>query len=549
MAEDRLDGAILTVDSRQLSAELHSRLTCVRVEESVVLPDLFELRFEDAYFRLFDAKTVTVGQSVEIAMRAEGSPMRITTGEVTSISVEPGAGGRHELVVTGMDLSHRLARTTRRRTFSSMSDADIATQIAGEYSLQADVEATGITHDLVMQANETDLSFLRRRAARNGQTVWITERTLHVRRRPAGQRVPKLTWGQNLLGFTVRFSSVERADEVHVRGWDPVGKRAVLGRANQPAAPTTAAAANESSTQARSSFGRIERTAVSLAVIDQQEADAVAGALLARAIEDEVVLRGETVGDPNISAGSNIDVDGVGTRLTGRYLATSVTHVYVSGRPYITRFLCGPQHPAGLADLVGSRGIPADLAAVAPHLLIGEVTNTADPLKLGRVKVRLPAISADDETDWARIASPGAGKDRGLQWLPEVNDEVLVGFEQGDPARPCVLGGLWNNTDTPPDAAAATNSGTARWSLTTRKGTKVVLHDDPTEKIEVILANSTSSLTITDNEVSLVGGHKLVLKADEIDLQAQSKVSVNGASVKVQAQGDVSISGNPIKLN
>ena len=549
MAEDRLDGAVITVDSRQLSAELHTKLTSVRVEESVVLPDVFELRFEDAYFTLFDAKTLTVGQSVEIAMRAQGAPVRLTSGEVTSIAVEPGSGGRHELVVTGMDLSHRLARTTRRRTFSSMSDADIAGQIAREYSLQADVEATGATHDLVLQANETDLAFLRRRAARDGQTVWITEKTLHLRKRPAGQQVPKLAWGQNLLSFSIRFSSVERADEVHVRGWDPVGKRAVIGQANQPSVPTNAAAATESSDQARSSFGRIERTAVSLAVIDQHEADAVAGALLARAVEDGVVLRGEAVGNPDLSAGSNLDLENVGTRLSGRYLATTVTHLQVAGRPYVTRFLCGPQHPAGLADLVGARGTPADLAAVAPQLLVGEVTNTADPLKLGRVKVRLPAVSTDDETDWARIVSPGAGKDRGLQWLPEVNDEVLVGFEQGDPARPCVLGGMWNNKDAPPDAAAATNSGTARWSLTTRKGTKLVLHDDPTEKIEVVLANSTSSLTITDSEVSLVGANKLVLKANEIDLQAQGKVSVNGASVSVQAQGDVSISGTPIKLN
>ncbi|MCB0912522.1 MAG: VgrG-related protein [Propionibacteriaceae bacterium] len=549
MADDRLDGAVITVDSRQLSAELHTRLTSVRVEESSVLPDVFELRFEDAYFKLFDDRTVTLGQSVEIAMRAEGSPVVITSGEVTSVSVEPGAGGRHELVVTGMDLCHRLARVTRRRTFSSMSDADIAGQIASEYSLQADVEATTTTHDLVLQANETDLAFLRRRAARNGHTVWITDRTLHVRRRPAGQQVPKVTWGQNLLDFTVRFSSIERADEVHVRGWDPVGKQVVVGRADQPAATTDAAAAAEADDQARSSFGRIERTAVAITVGDQREADAVADALLARAVEDGTVLRGVAVGDPEITAGANLDLDGVGSRLSGRYLATGVTHLYVSGKPYTTRFVCGPHHPAGLADLVGARGLPSDLAAVTPHLLIGEVTNTSDPLGLGRVRLRLPAVSTDDETDWARIVAPGGGPDRGIQWLPEINDEVLVGFEQGDPARPCVLGGLWNHDDTPPDAAAATDSGTARWSLTSRKGTKVILHDDPTEKVELVVANSTSTLVLSDDEVQVVGARKLTIGAQEIAVEAQGRLSLKGSSVSVQGDSDVTVSGSTIRLN
>ena len=67
-------------------------------------------------------------------MRADGDPVQVTAGEVTAVAVEQGAAGRHELVITGLDLTHRLTHAPKRRTFQRMSDADIARRIAAEYS-------------------------------------------------------------------------------------------------------------------------------------------------------------------------------------------------------------------------------------------------------------------------------------------------------------------------------------------------------------------------------------------------------------------------------
>ena len=540
MADNRLGLAVIKVDGRELTAEAYGHLASLRVEESIHLPDAFELRFSDPNFELFDARTLDIGQRVEIALRAEGDPVIVTTGEVTAIQLEVGPTGQHEFVVNGMDAGHRLARTTRRRSFSSMSDADIADQIAAEYSLRTRIDAGGPMHDHVLQANETDLAFLRRRAARNGQSVWVVDDTLHIARPAPGERAPTLRWGGNLLEFDARFSSVEHADEVTVRGWDPVGKKAILGHASAPQPGTDAPAAGQASDRTRSSFGRTERTAVSLVVADQREADAVAAALISRATGDGAVVRGVAVGDPQIGAGAAIVLEGVGTRLAGRYTATTVVHRWFAGQPYTTRFSCGPNAPVGLADLVGAP--VSDLRPVMPHLTVGEVTNTDDPLGLGRVKVRVPTLSTEDESAWARLVAPGAGKQRGLQCIPEVQDEVLVGFEHGDPARPYVLGGLWNDADPPPDPDAARSGSTQRWSFTSRKGTRLVVHDDPTEKVEFEVANSTTRLVLSDREVAITGAQKLVISAQQIEVDAK-------ASLKLSAGADVTVSGGVIKLN
>src|SRR5260370_22921848 len=82
-------------------------------------------------------------------------------------------------------------------------------------------------------------------------------------------------------------------------------------------------------------------------------------------------------------------------------------------------------------------------------ILIGVVTDLKDPDGLGRVRVRFPYLE-DQLSTWAKICSPMAGKNRGLFFRPEVDDELLVAFEMGDPRRPYVLGALWSKADTPP---------------------------------------------------------------------------------------------------
>ena len=82
--------------------------------------------------------------------------------------------------------------------------------------------------------------------------------------------------------------------------------------------------------------------------------------------------------------------------------------------------------------------------------MIAQVSDANDPMQQGRVKLTFPWLSETYVSDWARTVQPGAGKDRGAMVLPEVGDEVLVLFEQGDIRRPYVLGGLYNGVDTPP---------------------------------------------------------------------------------------------------
>lgn len=141
--------------------------------------------------------------------------------------------------------------------------------------------------------------------------------------------------------------------------------------------------------------------------------------------------------------------------------------------------------------------------------VIGLVTNNKDPKGWGRIKVKFPWLSDEVESNWARLVSPGAGPERGFYYLPEINDEVLVAFEQGDVNRPYILGSLWNGRDAPPQ------SGEAKVILRTAGGHILTLDDTNGE----ITLESSSDLTLKSKaNLSLEAGGNMALKARQVNI-------------------------------
>ncbi|MBP2329915.1 uncharacterized protein involved in type VI secretion and phage assembly [Kibdelosporangium banguiense] len=546
----RHDGVILKVDGSPLRTELYGRLMLVHVEESVQLPDSFALHFDDPHFDLFDEDKFRPGTKIEIAFRAEGEPVVVTSGEVTAVSVEPGASGRHELVVTGLDLTHRMARGGKSRAFTNMTDADIARRIAGEYGLELDIDATSEVRQHSLQHGETDYAFLRRMASSIGYDFWITENKFHFKQKPKGRgQSPKLTWGENLRSFKVRFTSADNCDEVVVTAWDPMNKKTITGRASTPDHGTDAPAAAQMAKAAKSAFGKVTRTAGQFPAASQSEADARAQSLMAKASGGGVIMRGEAVGNPWIGAGNDVTMDKVGRRLAGKYRVTAVEHVYGADRPYVTRFTCGAKEANGLVDFLGGGGTANRQENRGwGSLVVGVVTNNDDKESQARVKVKFPTLS-EDESAWARVATIGAGASRGIEWLPEVGDEVLVGFENDDKARPIVLGGLWGRKDQPPEPKPTQDGKVKDRIMASRKNHRIVLTDDPKSKITIKLGDAECELTLEKDESKLGGEKKLVISAEQIEIKATQKLTMEAQTVDIKAKAGLTATGKPIKLN
>src|SRR3954453_11166407 len=147
---------------------------------------------------------------------------------------------------------------------------------------------------------------------------------------------------------------------------------------------------------------------------------------------------GTCAGNPKVKAGTMLNISGVGSSYSGVYRAAKVTHVLRGGGGYVTQF----SNSAGEHTLLGQVGSGNGNGRV-DSIVVGVVTNNNDPEKLGRVKLTLPSLG-EQETSWAPIALPSAGKERGLSMLPVAGEQVLVAFENGDPSYPYVIGSLFN---------------------------------------------------------------------------------------------------------
>lgn len=160
-------------------------------------------------------------------------------------------------------------------------------------------------------------------------------------------------------------------------------------------------------------------------------------------------------------------------------------------------------------------------------LAVGIVTNNQDPDGMGRVKVRFPWLSDDAESYWARVATPMAGKARGLYCLPEVDDEVLVAFEHGSVEFPYIIGALWNGQDKPP--LANSDGKNNQRALVSRSGHTILLDDtDGEESIVIRDKSGKNSITIStkDNSITIAAGGDLTLKA-------AGKLSLSGKGIEI----------------
>lgn len=192
-------------------------------------------------------------------------------------------------------------------------------------------------------------------------------------------------------------------------------------------------------------------------------------------------------------------------------------------------------------------------------VVIGLVTNSEDPEKLGRVKVKYPWLSETDESNWARIATPMAGKERGFFFPPEVDDEVLIAFEQGDTRFPYVVGSLWNGKDAPP----VVNDGKSNLRMIKSRSGHIIQFNDENgkETIEIIDKSTKNKITIdtSSNTISITSEADIELSAPKgkITLDAQTlafkskdatKIE-SGSNLDIKASAKLTCKGAIINLN
>jgi uncharacterized protein involved in type VI secretion and phage assembly len=202
-------------------------------------------------------------------------------------------------------------------------------------------------------------------------------------------------------------------------------------------------------------------------------------------------------------------------------------------------------------------GAPAD-AGMVRGVSVGVVSANQDPDGLGRVRVRLP-WKAPDDSFWARIAVPMAGKDRGIWFLPEVGDEVLVAGDLDNVEHIYVIGGLWNGKEPPPEKNSDGKNDIRM--VRSRSGHEIVFDDGAQGRIDIHLKDNKRAVRLDPDGIQIKddGGNSIVIQSTpgNITIKSSLKISIEAttidikanASMTLQASGTLTIQGALVRIN
>ncbi len=210
--------------------------------------------------------------------------------------------------------------------------------------------------------------------------------------------------------------------------------------------------------------------------------------------------------------------------------------------------------------LAGVQDNEADLEAdgFVRGLAVATVTQNKDDEGLARVRVRLSWQAEGEESYWARLAAPMAGGERGTYFIPEIGDEVLVGFERGDLSHPYILGALWNGQQHPPETNDDGNND--RRLIRSRSGHELRFDDGDPPTVELKLEDG-KHLLLDDKGVKVeddkgntitieTGSGTITIESkSQLKLKSQTIAIEAGASMEIKASGTLTLKGAVVQIN
>ncbi len=642
------ESVIITINGRE-QTDLGLDLLEVVVDTHLYMPAMFTITVKDELDPQTGKLTYADADDVfkvgaEVKIEVETDEIRdvprvvkgtIIIGEITAIEPYFSADGVATLQIRGYDRSHRLTRGKKTRTYgdanpkgSGITEDKIVQTIVQETAgiTGSTIDTSGLSKvksHYVMQYNQSDLEFLWSRACLLGYQVYVEDKKLYFQKADAhrGQESDKpanLAWPLNLSSFEPRLTLMHQVEKAVVKGWNPEAKEPIEGIADTDSSKTIPQIGlnKKGSALAKEAFrgSTAEEVVVDHPVLTLNQAKAMAAARFAEAESEFIHADGECrQGDPRLIAGRLVTIEGVGQKFSGDYYVTEARHVYAKGSYQVTFSVTG-RTPNTLSYLLhGDNGHHRENIY---GVVTAKVTSLEDPEELGRVQVMFPWLprykDADLASNWARVATPMAGKERGFFFLPEVDDEVLVVFEHSDVNYPYIVGMLWNNTDKPPAGTkgilADDKKKVNQRVLRSRSGHVIVLDDtegeeqiiiqDMTGKNQIVINSKENTMTINvekdliiqakgDTTIEAQGNMTLKSTGDlsmecknlnvktqanakleamsNLDLKATGQLNLKGmktsltgdtmaevksnAAIQIQSSAMVKVQGNPIMLN
>ncbi|MEM8488352.1 MAG: type VI secretion system tip protein VgrG [Bacteroidota bacterium] len=489
------------------------------------------------------------GAEIEIAAGYGAKNKVIYKGLIVKHAVKFGGEEAPVLQLTCQDKSTRLTAGRKSACFLNRRDSDVMAELIKDAGLKADVEATAHIHTELVQYYASDWDFILTRAQANGLVVIVNDGTVTVGKPSTDEKgVVALTYGDSLLDAALEIDAALQLPEVQASAWDVKTQKMVTGHSKEPGLKGPG---NLSGKKLSKVVGQKVYELRSDGAIPAGELKTWADAELRWSRLAKVQGTVSFLGEAKVLPGKLITLEGLGNRFNGDVYVSAVRHTLADGS-WTTEATVGMPIETHAAQHAGIEA-PANggLLPGISGLHIGIVRQVVDPMAEARVQVAIPAINELGEGVWARLGNMYATAGAGAFFMPEVGDEVILGFVNEDPRFPIILGSLYSSHNKPPYTnntmkALVTNS---QLKLAFDDEQQIITLETPGGQV-VTLSDEAAMITLKDvnnNQIKLSADGITLDSAKDITLKASGNIILDAtAGIKQTANGDIRLDGKNI---
>lgn len=488
---------------------------------------------DPAPFAGFLGKTIGVTIAPQGTVVAASLEMQFV-GIVTRVDLENSIDALNSVLITAHSPTVVLDAATRDAFFYEQKASDIITAVLQKHSITLGSNAaTSSTLKFCVQYGETDYRFVRRLAGANGLFAFYDGQRFSTAK-ASGSSPQELTWRQSLGAFSLGLGTA--AYQYEGTSWDYERKNPISSQPSA-AAPSLSGVLKKSVDASKQVYTKASTAPIQPVAPDARSLDQVMEARKGTRLGQMILCEGTSV-VPAVAVGKCVRITGMGSAIDGTYWVNEVTHTFDESGQYANTFRATP---VDMANPYNSPTLPP-----VSQIQSALVTNNDDPDGLGRVKVKFPWMD-QNETPFIRIAFPDAGNERGWFLIPEVDDEVLVAYEQGDPDHPVVIGCLYNGVDKPAVAGGSFLDGGAVSikEFKTRNGNIIRFTDkNGDEQLEILQKDGKNAITMK------VNGPSIMIESKDGDITIKGKnLVLDGQSINLKSQQDIGLkSGTDLKI-
>lgn len=500
-------------------------------------------------FKISDSDVLKPGAKIEIKVGYGSSSHSLFKGVVVKQSMHITSEIGAQLEVECKDPAVQMTVARVNANFLKKKDSAIMTSIIGTYSdLSNAITATTAEHDELVQYYCSDWDFLLSRADANGYVVSVEDGKLTIGPPKSAAAVLKVTYGLDLISFDADVDAQSQLKKVKSVAWDPKKQAIVESTGEKTTLPDQG---NLTSSTLSDVLKCSEYVLRSSGVKNSNEIKSWASGQLLRAelarITGSMTFQGSEKALPN----TVITVDGVGKRFNGDVYATGVIHEIRDGDWLTTvEFGLSPEFHTEKSD-VSASGASGYVPAIN-GLYVGKVKKIdADPESEYRIQVTIPVLQMEEDGVWARLGTFWGSSDYGAFFIPDVDDEVIVGYFNDDPSHPVVLGSLYSSKQKPANEITSDNDIKG---IVSKSKIKVEFNDkDKVLTLEtpggnkVTFSDKEKSIVVEDqnsNKVSLESGGITLDSPKDINIKSKGKIVLDSVGgIEASSKGDLALKG------